>query len=231
MNGEATRSTHTRTIARQAQRLVRSEDARCAWGNGNVNVKTQALINAAGYVEEQHGREGLATLLQHCSPALRDRYMGAISIDWMPMSELVEVLEQVETVFGKGGESASRAIGARSARQNTRGLVARSLFYLASPNFLLRRIASLWSQFNDQGGMHLRHLDERSASIEVTGVPKPHRLFCATLTGWIQVISEAVGATGAKVEHTRCRARGHNQCLWAIQWDATQARDAYESGR
>lgn len=192
-----------------------------------MNIKTQALINATAYVEEQYGRDALAALLRQCSPAVRDRYISAISIDWQPMSELVELLEAIERQFGSGGEELSRAIGARAARQNTRGLVARSLFYLASPHYLLRRIASMWSQFNDQGGMHLRKLDERYALIEVTGVPTPHRLFCATLTGWVHVISEAVGATGSKVEHTKCRARGQTQCLWTIQWDATLAKDAH----
>ena len=192
-----------------------------------MNIKTQALINATAFVEEKYGRDGLATLLRRCSPAVRDRYVSAISIDWQPMSELVELLEAIEQQFGSGGDELSRAIGARSARQNTRGLVARSLFYLASPQYLLRRIASMWSQFNDQGGMHLRNLDERSALIEVTGVPTPHRLFCATLTGWVQVIAEAVGAKGCKVDHTKCRARGHGQCLWTIQWDATLAKDAH----
>src|SRR5690349_4977073 len=73
-----------------------------------VNIKTQALINATAYVEETYGRDSLSELLRRCSPAVRDRYMSAISIDWQPMSELVELLEQIELKHGQGDDQISR---------------------------------------------------------------------------------------------------------------------------
>ena len=153
--------------------------------------------------------------------------MSAIAIEWHPVKELLELLEVAESELGRNDGNVARAIGARGAEQSTRGFVKRSLFYLAKPDFLLRRIAGLWLQFNDQGAMHLRHLDERRAVIEVTGVPNPHRLFCATLTGWVEVMARAVGAVGSVVEHGECRARGQSKCLWYIKWDAASSENTY----
>jgi hypothetical protein len=185
-----------------------------------VNIKAQGLLNAVKWIEQNHGQQKLATIIQACSPAVRERYMSAIGIEWHPMEEFCELLEVSERVLGDRPGEVSRKIGTIGAKQNTRGLVKRGVFYVASPDFLLRRISSLWSQFNDKGSMRVLHVDDKYALLEVEGVPNPHALFCATLTGWTEVISEAVGLVNARVEHDHCRARGSTQCTWRITWNA-----------
>lgn len=190
------------------------------------------MIHATSWLEETHGREAVARVLASCSPAVRERYMSAITIEWHPIGELYEVLEAIERTVGTGDGQTAFESGAYSARINTRGLMKRSLFYLANSEFLLRKISGLWTQFNEQGAMHLRHFDERKVTIELEGVPDPHRLLCASVTGWVQVVSEAVGAAGARSEHRVCRARGHQRCLYEVAWDARRGQnDAHESKR
>jgi hypothetical protein len=187
-----------------------------------VNVRAQGLLNAAGWIEERHGRERLA----ECSPAVRERFVTAIAIEWHPVAEFIQFMEVAERVLRARDGQLAREMGAHGARQNLRGVVKRSLFYLASPDYLLRRIAGLWQQFNDRGAMHLRHLDDKYGHLEVEGVPEPHRLFCATLTGWTEVVAEAVGLMQPRVTHAECRADGDARCLWHVTWsrkaDATE---------
>lgn len=188
-----------------------------------MNVKAQALLNAVKWVEEQHGSTTLGEVIRRCSAPVRERYISGIAIEWHPQSEFVEFLRHAEAVIGKPPGAVSKAIGAEGARINTRSMAKRAVMYVASPDFLLRRIASLWSQFNDQGEMRILDIDERQAHIELAGLPDPDELFCATITGWCEVIGDAVGFERPRSEHTRCRARGDEACIWRVAFTPVSA--------
>jgi hypothetical protein len=188
-------------------------------------VKAQALIHAGSWLEETYGREAVARALTLCSRAVNDRYISAISIEWHEYDELIEWLEAIEKAVGQGDGQTAYESGAYSARINTRGVMKRSLFYLGSPEYLLRRIAGFWTQFNDHGAMHLRHFDDRKVTIELERLPRPHALLCASVTGWVHVIAEAVGARGARAVHSECRTRGHKRCMFDVIWDAKRAEN------
>jgi hypothetical protein len=184
-----------------------------------VNIRAQGLLNAALYIEERFGREALGEVLSRCRPDVRERYMSVLAIEWHPVEEFIHFMEVAEKTLRVQEGSLAQAMGAHGAKQNLGGMVKRSLFYLASPDYLLRRIAGLWLQFNDRGAMHLRHLDDKYGLLEVEGVPKPHRLFCATLTGWTEVVADAVGLVGPVVQHQECRASGAARCVWHVTWN------------
>jgi len=196
-----------------------------------MNVKAQALLNAAKWVEEQHGSTTLGEVIRRCSPPVRERYMSGIAIEWHAQSELVEFLHQAEAVIGKPSGMISKAIGAEGARINTRSMGKRAVMYVASPEFLLRRIASLWSQFNDQGEMRILGIDDRQARIELVGLPDPDELFCATITGWCEIIADAVGFDRPRSEHLSCCARGDQACVWGVAFTPVSASATPGPGR
>ena len=43
--------------------------------------------------------------------------------------------------------------------------------------------------------------------------------FCATLTGWTEVVADAVGLVGPTVQHVECRATGGARCMWHCTWN------------
>jgi hypothetical protein len=191
-----------------------------------MNVKAQGLLNAATWLEQTYGQAALRDVVRACSPEVRDRYTSAISINWHPMSELVEFLGSAEKLLGTGDGKLAEEIGAAGARMNMRGSFARLLFYIAKPDFLMKRIAQLWSQFNDAGSMELLHIDDFSSSIEVKGVPEPSWLFCCTLTGWAREVVTAMGGQDARSRHIECRARGAKRCVWKQVWQGVSVKEA-----
>jgi hypothetical protein len=184
-----------------------------------VKIKAQALLNAVKWIEQVHGQQTLATIIQACSPAVRERYMSSIAIEWHDASEFCELLEVTERVIGGRPGAVAREIGAAGALANTKGLVNRAVLYVGTPEFLIRRITTLWTQFNDAGSMKLHELNSSYGAIEIEGVPVSHALFCATITGWCGVISEAVGFGKARIDHSKCRALGHDSCTWRFNWE------------
>lgn len=191
------------------------EGSPCLGMTVGMNVKAQALLNAISWVEEHHGSAALSDVIRRCSPAVRERFISGIAIEWHPQHEFIEFLTVAEQVLGKPRGQVSKAIGAEGARINTRSMAKRAVMYVASPEFLLRRIASLWSQFNDQGEMRILDINEREAHIELAGLPHPDA-FCASITGWCEVIGEAVGFDRPRSEHVSCCARGDAQCVWRV---------------
>jgi hypothetical protein len=204
------------------ERVVRWIGRGAPWASvdegAEMNVKAQGLINAAKWIEENHGRDVLRTVLHRCSPAVRERYISAIAINWHPMDEFVEFVTVAQnTIGGRPGEVAEE-IGAAGARANMKGVLLRVAFYLARPEFLMHRIASLWSQFNDRGEMKLLLFDTRHAHIQVLGVPRPEAVFCSVLTGWVRAVSGAIVMKGSTAKHVECRTRGQARCLWEARW-------------
>lgn len=188
-----------------------------------MNVKAQGLLNAAKWIEDEYGRDALGRVLRACSPAVRERYVSAIAINWHPLEELVEFLAVAERMLGRDDGRLAERVGAAGARANMKGTLVRVAVYLARPEYLMQRIAGLWNQFNDQGEMLLVSMDEKHARIEVRGVPNPHALFCATLTGWCLETAARLGIANTLVRHVQCRARGEARCLWEVRGSVESA--------
>jgi hypothetical protein len=183
-----------------------------------VQIKAQGLLNAAKWIEEEYGRDSLGLVVRACSPEVRERYMSAIAINWHPMEELVEFVETADRMLGRGNGKLAENIGAAGARANMKGVVARMALYLAQPQFFIRRVAGLRSQFNDEGEMLVNHLDDRYGQLEIRGVTTPHPIFCGVLTGWIRELATGMGIITPAVRHTQCVCRGEGHCYWDVRW-------------
>jgi hypothetical protein len=183
-----------------------------------VQIKAQGLLNAARWIEAEYGRDALGEIIRACSPPVRESYVSGIAINWHPVEEFIEFIDQADRAIGRGRGQLAEEIGAAGARANFKGTLVRAALYLAQPEFFFRRIAGLWRQFNDEGEMRVQSLEEHTSSLEVTGLKSPNATFCAVLTGWTRQMAISLGAQNPAVRHVRCRARGDARCLWDIRW-------------
>ena len=189
-----------------------------------MQVKAQGLFHAARFLEQQYGRDALRDVLRACSAPVRERYTSASSLEWHPLEELIELVQIADDTLGRGDGKLAEHAGAEAARANTKGLF-RFVAHVATPEFLMRRIAGMWRQFNDAGSMELLDIDDYACEIEVKDVPDPHAIFCAMLTGWIAEVTRAVGRVRPLVRHTQCRAKGATRCLWDAKWSGVAASE------
>jgi hypothetical protein len=166
-----------------------------------MQIKVQGLINGAAWVLETHGSGVLSEILAGCQPAVRERYMTGIAIEWHDGAEFEEFLRGADALGGHPG-SVAQEIGAAGARQSMKGLIHRQAFYTARRDDVLARMASGWRQFNDEGE-NLEEIGSDGCSMQVTGVKLPGPLFCAT--------------------HEHCTSRGDETCVWKLQWKPESA--------
>jgi hypothetical protein len=153
-----------------------------------VNVKAQALLNAAAYVRERYGADGLGQVLAACAPAVR------------------------------GDGKFAEEMGAAGARVNLRKLHLRLAFFLARPEFLMRRVVSLWSNYNDEGEMIMRDFAKDHMIAELVGCSNPNFALCCSITGWFHEGGLSTGLKRVVTTHTECRARGALRCIWQLRW-------------
>jgi hypothetical protein len=183
-----------------------------------VNVKAQGLLNAAAWVREKFGAVALERVLAACSPAVRERTATAIAINWIPMAEFVEMLTTADRMLGDGDGRLAEAIGAASARINLRHLGLRLAFFLARPEFLMRRVAGVWRQYNEAGEMLVLGFDEGHMLAELRGMPTSDWFLCCSVTGWLNEAGLATGMKELVTQHSSCRANGEPRCLWDLRW-------------
>jgi hypothetical protein len=186
-----------------------------------MNVKAQGLINAAIYIEQTYGRDTLGEILRACSPAMRETYTSSIAINWHPVEELIEFVDMAETKLQVPKLKIATQIGAAGARANMKGMLLRLAFYVGKPEYLMKRAAALWRQFNDEGSMELTAWEPRFAQVEVKGVHHPNETFCAIITGWCHEMCVALGVRHPTARHPECRARGDARCLFEVRGDFT----------
>ena len=182
-----------------------------------MQVKAQGLLNAAHYLGETYGQEALGEIIRACSPAVRDTYTSSIAINWHPVEELTELVEVAEKTLRLAPGTLAQDIGAAGARANMKGTLLRIAFYWGKPEFLMKRAAGLWRQFNDEGSMMLLEMNRRIVRVEVSGITKPNATFCGIINGWCHETAIALGIRNASSSHIDCRARGDAHCIYEVR--------------
>jgi hypothetical protein len=183
-----------------------------------MNVKAQGLLNAAHWVRETYGDQALDDVLAQCSESVCMRVGSAIAINWHPLDELVEFLDAAERLLGRSDGRLAEQVGSAGARVNMKPAIVRVSVYVLRPEFLMRRVMGLWSQFNDEGEMRVLSFREDGADAELVEMRKPHWLFCCTVTGWARELVRTMGMENVTCKHVQCRGRGDARCLWELRW-------------
>jgi predicted hydrocarbon binding protein len=187
-----------------------------------VNVKAQAMLNGAAWLRERFGDADLARVLSACSPAVRERVKTGNAIAWHPAAELDEFLTTIERTLGRGDGKLAEAAGAAAARVNLRRMGLRIAFFLARPEFIMRRVAGVWRQYNDAGEMRVLEFANGRMVAELVGVVTPSWACCASISGWLAEAALAAGLKRTVVNHVECRSRGHGRCVWYLRRDADE---------
>jgi hypothetical protein len=185
-----------------------------------MNVKAQGLINGAKWIEQAHGQPALAAVLRACSTAVRDRYISATAMAWHPLGELLEFVGVADRLLGKGDGAIAEEIGAAGARANMKTVMMRVVVYITRPEFLMRRVAGTWSQFNDEGTMEVIAFDARRVVVALSGCKEIPPLFVRILTGWAR---EIAGALAASDSVARVIEHGHGRVVFELTWTKSLA--------
>jgi hypothetical protein len=147
---------------------------------------------------------------------VRETYTSTTAINWHPAREFCEFVDVAEREMNRPGKLAEE-VGAAGARANMKGTLLRIALYWGKPDYLMQRLVGVWRQYNDEGQMELVNVGADHATIEVKGILIPSDTFCRILTGWWVEVAIGLGGQLVTANHSECRARGGNRCIWELR--------------
>src|SRR6185312_13952456 len=104
------------------------------------------LVSTIMWIEATHGRAALDEVLAACSAPVRARCASVLAIEWVPVAEVVDFVGTADRILSTGTGKLAETAGEVGARAGIKSPLLRAAFYLAKPEFLMRRTASVWSQ-------------------------------------------------------------------------------------
>jgi hypothetical protein len=124
---------------------------------------------------------------------------------------------EARAALGEAPETSARAYG-RFAAGHDLTTLHRVFFRFASPIYVLEKSTQYWSRFHDRGKWRIARPRPYSAVAELVGAGIVDAIFCETLLAYITRLFELVGARQPRWSHTKCRANGAENCVFAGEW-------------
>ena len=180
-------------------------------------AKGVVLCSARDFVRKTHGDDTLDAVLDRVTTAQREELLAAVPIGWYPVELVTAFHRAVATEFGEDNRAQCVAMGRFSADW------ALNMFYklflrFKSPHWLVERSSKLWSTYHSTGSWTVLPHTDNSMAAQLRDFAIVEPAFCCRLQGWFERAAELTGAPGIQIEHTQCRARGHECCEFRGTW-------------
>ena len=135
---------------------------------------------------------------------------------WYPEAHLENLLLAADQVLGSGDLSVCRTFGRTAARQALDSLY-RTTLVPGDVAASLRMISATWSLLHNTGAVSVEVPAEGIVRVTLRDFGAPSPALCMVFAGWIEGKAEAAGGR-AQVTEEQCRQRGHQACVYAVQW-------------
>ena len=146
--------------------------------------------------------------------------------NWIWYDEAVALFEAAAELTGDS--RIGLRTGEQAVRQHAGTPVATLLRSLGSPEAILEQVALAATKFSTVTDM--RAVDVAPGRATVVAEARPgfdsHRLMCDFRLGLLSQPTALFGLPAARVEETRCRLRGDDNCIYEVTWDADDAASA-----
>ncbi len=172
------------------------------------------------------GGEAAVTELLELAQVKRERaYLENVD-NWVSLDEASALL--AAGVRQTGDELFARHVGEHTLRQHAGTQVATVLRSLGSTEAVLKTIAQTAARLSTVTKMDILEAGPGHAVVRALareGFTRG-RLHCDWTTGLLSGTPILFGLPLARIEETECQARGDEQCLYTISWDAELAAEA-----
>jgi hypothetical protein len=182
-----------------------------------AQIKGTALRGLLKHAKEGGHPGGIAGAVGELPTATRAIFgQKVLASAWYPYEAYADLLE---VLAGRTHESAAhlRELGRWLAMQDA-GTTFKVVALFASVETMLQRASLFWARHCDTGTFETIDVQKGSGAGVLRDFPDVSPLHCTLMTGWIEGMGEAAGATKATVEKVRCVHRGDTWCEYRGVW-------------
>jgi hypothetical protein len=182
-----------------------------------THVKGRMILNARDFILAREGIDGWRRVLAVLPTQDRDALTAMVPVGWYDMSVNDHVNRAIVEALGDGTYGLVEALGRYSAGEDLK-TIHRLFLRMASPIFVLERLAEFWGRYQDSGVWTLvRPVPNRvRATLEDWG--SQDEATCIRLCAYTKRLFELVGAKDVFLDRRSCRARGDPACVFVGGW-------------
>jgi hypothetical protein len=145
------------------------------------------------------------------------RALGAIiPMGWYDVWLYARLIHALNDLYGRGDLSLLDELGQYEASQDLT-TVHRLFMRVANPGLILDKTMMLWRRFHDTGAWEVTR-QGKSAKGVLRDWGIVDEGMCCELRGYIQGIVSYGNGKDVRLEHTSCRARGAQACVFEGSW-------------
>jgi diguanylate cyclase (GGDEF)-like protein len=177
------------------------------------------------HVRATLGDEAVQKVIRLAGVDYTSAYLDDVS-NWIWIHEAIALFEAAAEVTGDPG--VARRIGEETVRQHAGTPVATLMRSLGSPQAVYEQLAVGVTKFSTVTELIPTAVEPGRAVIRAKARPgfTRHRHLCDWTAGMLSQPPVLFGLPPARVEESSCEARGDDECLYTIAWDAAGAARA-----
>jgi len=183
-----------------------------------ARTKGSAFVALKSFVTRRFGYEGWKRYLSRIEPGERKEIEMPSAKEWYDLDVWIRSLHVLKDVFGEEVPEVVFAFGRHEAKSDI-NFGQRLFLRLANPAFVIEKAGEYWRKFCDFGRWEVERKGDKAAMASLLDVPVTDVLYCDELSGYLKHLFELVGAKNVRLEHTHCRSRGDDKCVWNGSWD------------
>jgi uncharacterized protein (TIGR02265 family) len=183
-----------------------------------ARTKGSAFVALKSFVTRRFGYEGWKRYLGRIEPRERKDIEMPMANEWYELDTWVRSLQVLKEVFGEELPEVVFEFGRHEAKSDL-NFGQRLFLRLANPAYVIEKAGEYWRKFCDFGRWEVERKSENAAVASLLDVPVADALYCEELSGYLKHLFELVGAKNVQLEHTKCRSRGDDKCVWNGSWD------------
>lgn len=185
-------------------------------GRHDATVRGRTLANARSFCLERFGKDGAARVAEALSPRAATIFAEPDAGAWYPLATYTEILDTLTRVHGDSETRVMEELGYFAA-ENDLTKTMQLFLRVATPAFLVRGYAQLWSRYNSSGTWRVHEEGPRRLRAELTGWDSSEAA-CVSVAAFIERFLQLVGGHAARVTRQRCASRGDPCCEYLLEW-------------
>jgi hypothetical protein len=178
-------------------------------------MKGVGFVNVKKYVSTLYGSAAWQNVLSALPAEDRETADFGLAVGWYDVAAFGRLLRVVDRICGEGDLALLQKIGAYEAEQDF-NRVYRIILRTLTPGSFLSAERRIWKQFQDSGDWNWNYVDGGIRAV-LTGW-EVDRALCVEMGGYLVRVIEFTGGRQVSFDHTECRARRSEQCVFVLRW-------------
>lgn len=180
-------------------------------------AKGTTVVILKKYITELHGSEGYDRWLKSLPPKSQDIYRQQLLVSsWYPFEDAVQKPMAIMDQIFYGGTTEGNWKEGRYAAENDLHGVYRAFVRMASPQFLMRNTASIWSSYYAETEAQLVEGKKDGAVLVLKGIEPACLHFDKHVGGWVERALEICGCKQIGIAITNPEK---GMTRYAVNWE------------